>query len=79
MKNNEQTGRTRTDFPNLYRHRNQPYYARVFIGGKEIWKNMRASLKSVATGCMGEPPVGLNLFYERSNAFPPDYSCAVRQ
>jgi hypothetical protein len=41
MKNNDQAVRTRTDLPNLYRHRNQRYYARVFIGGKEIWKNLK--------------------------------------
>lgn len=48
MKNNDQPVWTKTNLPNLYRHRNQRYYARVFTGGKEIWKSLKTTLKSVA-------------------------------
>ena len=39
---------TKTNLPNLYYHRNCRYYARLFVGGKEIWKSLKTTLKSVA-------------------------------
>jgi hypothetical protein len=45
MKNNDQTVWTKTNLPNLYRHRNRRYYTRVFIGGKENWSCLRTNGK----------------------------------
>jgi integrase len=39
---------TKTQVPHLYVHGNGRYYARVFVGGKEIWKTLKTNLKSVA-------------------------------
>ena len=49
MKNTPKTAVwTKTNIPHLYRHLNRRYYARIFIGGKEIWKTLKTTLKSVA-------------------------------
>lgn len=50
MKNNDiqQHAWTKTNVPNLYRHANKRYYARIFIGGKEIWRSLKTTLKSIA-------------------------------
>jgi hypothetical protein len=48
MRNTEKTVWTKTNTPNLYRHQNRRYYARVFVGGKEIWKSLKTKLKTVA-------------------------------
>jgi integrase len=49
MKTTEKTSVwTKTNVPNLYRHSNGRYYARTFIGGKEIWKSLSTTLKGVA-------------------------------
>ncbi len=39
---------TKTNVSNLYRHRNGRYYARIFVGGKENWKSLKTTLKTVA-------------------------------
>ncbi len=51
MKNIKKTHKsvwTKTNTPNLYRHVNRRYYSRCFLGGKEIWKSLKTTLKSVA-------------------------------
>ncbi|PAW79156.1 MAG: hypothetical protein B9S32_04160 [Verrucomicrobia bacterium Tous-C9LFEB] len=48
VKNSATPGWTKTNVPNLYRHSNGRYYARIFVGGKEIWKSLKTTLKSVA-------------------------------
>jgi len=48
MKKTTQSAWTKTNVPNLYRHHNGRYYARLFAGGKEIWKSLKTTLKSVA-------------------------------
>lgn len=48
MKTTETPVWTKTNVPNLYRHSNGRYYARVFVGGKEIWKSLKTTLKTVA-------------------------------
>jgi hypothetical protein len=39
---------TTTNIKSLYRHKNGRYYARVFAGGKEIWKSLKTTTKSTA-------------------------------
>jgi integrase len=48
MKTTQNSAWTKTNVPNLYRHLNRRYYARLFVGGKEIWKSLKTNLKSVA-------------------------------
>ena len=55
MKSTPKSVWTKTNVPNLYRHLNQRYYARIFLGGKEIWKSLKTTLKSVAVERLQEP------------------------
>ena len=55
MKKTETCAWTKTNIANLYRHRNGRYYARIFVGGKEIWKSLKTKLKSVAIERLQEP------------------------
>jgi integrase len=48
MKNTDLPAWTKTNVPNLYRHANRRYYARIFLGGGENWKSLKTKLKSVA-------------------------------
>jgi hypothetical protein len=48
MKTTQKSVWTKTNVPNLYRHLNRRYYARIFIDGKKIWKSLKTTLKSAA-------------------------------
>jgi integrase len=48
MSTETQTVWTTTNIKSLYRHKNGRYYARVFAGGKEIWKSLKTTTKSTA-------------------------------
>jgi len=65
MKNTDLPVWTKTNVPNLYRHANKRYYARIFLGGKEMWKSLKTKLKSVAEEKLKEH-VG-NARQQRSN------------
>jgi integrase len=65
MKKTEKNLWTKTNTPNLYQHRNRRYYARLFVGGKEIWKSLKTKLKSVAVERLHEHVV--NVRQQRSS------------
>ena len=44
----------RTRLPNLVRHKSGRYYARVYAGGKKVWKSLGASHFSVAQAKLAE-------------------------
>ena len=44
----------RTRLQNLVRHKSGPYYARVYAGGKEVWKSPGTSHFSVAQAKLAE-------------------------
>src|SRR5215831_632955 len=44
----------KTRKPNLLRHRSGRYYARAFVGGKEVWKSLKTSHYSVAEAKLAE-------------------------
>lgn len=44
----------KTGKDNLVRHRSDVYYARMWIGGKEVWKSLRTSHLSVAQARLAE-------------------------
>lgn len=54
MKKTETPVWTKTNVSNLYRHSNGKYYARIFVGGKEIWKSLKTTLKGVAEERLSE-------------------------
>jgi integrase len=45
---------TRTKTQNLLRHKSGRYYARAFANGKEVWKSLKTSHKSVAQARLAE-------------------------
>jgi integrase len=44
----------KTKLPNLIRHRSDVYYARVWSGGKEVWKSLKTSHFSMAQARLAE-------------------------
>jgi hypothetical protein len=54
VKSTQKSAWTKTNVPSLYRHLNRRYYARLFVGGKEIWKSLKTTLKSVAEERLNE-------------------------
>jgi integrase len=44
----------KTKQPNLVRHKSERYYARVWSGGKEVWKSLKTSHYSVAQARLAE-------------------------
>jgi integrase len=44
----------KTRKPNLLRHKSGRYYARAFTGGKEVWKSLNTSHRSVAEARLAE-------------------------
>jgi integrase len=43
-----------TRLQNLYRHKSGRYYARAFVGGKEVWQSLGTTLQSVAEVKLGK-------------------------